>query len=119
MKGEDIKKNSDLIDKNRDNIIVKLLIYLGKIKSASDYDTWIKQINKVLGDWFWETFIIRASLIFICLLAAGATFSFYHPPLTEQFIAAEGISLLWFLLEQFLEGLTRAIKRGVKQWMKE
>ena len=109
-KGEEIKKNSDLINKNRGNIIVKLLIYLGKIKSASNFEDYVKQINKVLFSWFFEVFIIRALLIFICLLAAGATLSFYNPRLTEQFIAAVGISLFWFLWEQSLEGAVKKIK---------
>lgn len=118
MKGEDIKKNSDLIDKYTGNILVKLLVYLGKIKTASEYERYLKQIIKSLFSWFFVVFIMRALLIFICLLVAGATTSFYHPPLIEQFIAAEGISLTWFLLEDLLERLTRAIKRGVKEWMK-
>ena len=109
MKGEDIKKNSDLIDKYEKNILVKLLVYLGKIKTASEYEVYIKQINKSLFSWFFVTFVMRASLIFICLLAAS---SFYAPPMLEKIITAEGISLIWFLLIDFKKDLFEVKKNG-------
>lgn len=97
MEGEKIKEKADKITKYSTKILPKLLIYTKKIKSASDYEDWLKQLNIHLFDWFLETFIIRAFLIFICLLVAVAI-STFRPPLLLQFIVAEGISLLWFLL---------------------
>ena len=111
MKGEDIKKNSDLIDKYSKNIVVKLLIYLGKLKSASQFEDYLKQLNKILADWFFETFIVRAFLIFICLLVAGATLS-YTTPIIEKFIAAEGISIVWFLIIELKKDLFEVKKNG-------
>ncbi len=97
MEGEKIKEKADKITKYSTSIIPKLLVYTKKIKSASDYENWIKQLNIQLFDWFFETFIVRAFLIFIVLLVA-VTISQTRLPLLAQFIAAEGISLLWFLI---------------------
>lgn len=107
MKGEEIKKNSDLIDRYERNILVKLLIYLGKIKSAAQYEDYSKQITKSLFNWFFVVFVMRASLLFICLLVAGATFTIYTPSLIEQFIAAEGISLTWYLIIDFKKEISK------------
>ncbi len=109
MKGEDIKKNSDLIDKYKKNTLVKLLIYLGKIKTASEYEAYLKQINKSLFSWFFVTFVMRASLIFICLLVAS---SFYRDPMLEKLITAEGISLTWFLIIDFKKDIFEVKKNG-------
>ncbi len=108
-KGEKIKKNSDLTDKYEKNILVKLLIYLGKIKTASEYEAYLKQINKSFFSWFFVIFVMRASLIFICLLAAS---SFYVTPILEKLITAEGISLTWFLIIDFKKDLFEVNKNG-------
>ena len=111
MKGEKIKENTDKISKYNTKILPKLLIYTNKIKSTAEYETWLKQLNVQLFNWFFETFVSRAFLIFICILVA-VTISSLDTPIVEQFMAAEGISLIWFLWDIFLEGTRRAIKRG-------
>lgn len=105
-----IKEKTDLIDKYSNKTLPKLLIYLGMIPSASKYEKYIKQLKVLFFKWIFYL-ELRALLIFICLLVADTTISFYHPPWIEKLIAAEGISLLWYLLIDFKNDL---IKRGEK-----
>ena len=113
MKGESIKENSELIEKYGSKIIPKLLVYLGKLKSASQYEEYLKQLNVVLFQWFFLTFVTRAFLIFICLLVADATISHIAPTILGKAIAAEGISILWYLWLELLGGSAKKI-RGEK-----
>ena len=106
MKGEDIRENAIKTNIYSHKTIVKLLIYLKKIRKASDYEDWAKALKSSLFEWFLITFVIRAFVIFMCLWLI--TFSFVTPKY-QLILLAEGLSILWYLIIDFKRDI---FKRG-------
>jgi len=101
------------VEKNSRNVIANLLKFFGKIKSVGQFDDYLKDIIFIpFVEWFVKIFIIRAFIIFFCLTAIG--FLFYSPPPTRiQIALAEGISILWYILESFTNDIANAIRRKI------
>jgi len=99
---ENIKETIDKTHKNSGKLIPRFLKFINKIDSVAEYDTWIKETNITLFDWFFEYLIIKSFLIFFCLSAL-----FPPPTILIGFLKAEGISILWFLITELKKDLFR------------
>ena len=89
--------------KNSDKTVPKLLKYLKKIESVGDYDDYIKTNFSIpLIEWIYQVLIIRPIPIFLCLLFLTYLITTPKSNLVRLMLA-EGISLLWFLIIEFIK----------------
>ena len=90
-----------------DKRLPKLLKYLNKIKTVSDYDKYVKDNIKIpILIWATEYLIIKPILIYICLfcLKLATPLVLTHP---HMVLLAAGSSIIWFLLVELKRDLWR------------
>ena len=108
-KSEEFFKKDSLIKKYANKPFPNFLKYMGNIKTFDEYESWIKEQNKVMLKWIGSYLIILPFFIFVCLSALGA----YLPSLRTCLLAV-GISILWYLLLSLIKDIRGAIKDGWK-----
>ena len=107
-KSEEFFKKDTLIKKYSNKPFPKFLIYMGNIKKFDEYETWIKDQNRLMLKWIGSYLIILPFFIFFCLSALG---SLLIPPLRLA-LFAEGSSIAWYLLLSLIKDIRGAIKNG-------
>lgn len=90
------------VKKNAGNPLIRLFIYLEKIKTSDQFDDYLKK-NFILPlfDFVLMTLLITPLVIYICLSALTLSI---HP---TNFVFAEGISISWFILVSLKQDLWR------------
>ncbi len=108
-KQEEFFKKQALIKKYSNKPFPKFLKYIGLIRELNEYDTWIKEQNKLMLRWIGTYLIVLPFFIYFCLSALNLQNT---PNILTGILLAEGISIAWYLLLSLIKDIRGAIKNG-------
>ena len=103
-KSEEFLKKDFLIKKYSNKLFPKFLKFIGLIREINEYETWIKEQNKLMLKWIGSYLIVLPFFIFFCLTALNFKTT---PNVLNNFFLAEGISIAWYLVVHLKKDLWR------------